>query len=176
VERDDALAELAARYFSSHGPATIEDFTWWAGITVKDAETALEAAHPRLAREAIGDREYFWGSARPPFAKRSGANPAPRVKLLPGFDEYTVAYADRALLLARGKRMSPMGLLSPVVVVDGQVAGTWKRSFEKDSVKLAVKLLRPLTRVEKRGFGAAAQEFAEFLGRPVKLPGSITRG
>ena len=176
LERDAALAELATRYFSSHGPATIEDFTWWAGMTVKDAETALEAASPRLAREAIGDREYFWGIARPPFATRSRDKLAPRVKLLPGFDEYTVAYADRALLLARGKRMRTMGLLSPVVVVDGQVAGTWKRSFEKESVKLAVKLLRPLTRAEKLGFGTAAQEFGEYLDRPVTLPRNITRG
>jgi len=173
LERDAALAELAARYFTSHGPATLADFTWWAGITVKDAEAAVDAAKSRLAREVIGEREYFRGNTRA--AARSRTTSTPRVKLLPGFDEYTVAYADRALLLARGKRMSPMGLLSPVVVVDGQVAGTWKRSFNKDSVKLTAKLLRPLSRAEKQSFAAAAQEFGEFLGRPVELPPDLTR-
>ena len=175
LERDAALAELAARYFTSHGPATLEDFTWWTGLTVKDAEAAADAAKPRLAREVIGEREYFRGAGRSAAGRRSRAASMPCVKLLPGFDEYTVAYADRALLLTRGKRMSPMGLLSPVVVVDGQVAGTWKRSFDKESVKLTAKLLRPLTRAEKQSFGAAAQEFGEFLGRPVKLPRELTR-
>ncbi len=175
LERDAALAELAARYFTSHGPATLGDFTWWTGLTVKDAAAAVDAAKPRLAREVIGEREYFRGAARTAAGRRSRADSTPCVKLLPGFDEYTVAYADRALLLARGKRLNPLGLLSPVVIVDGQVAGTWKRSFDKESVKLTAKLQRPLTRAEKQSFGAAAQEFGEFLGRPVKLPRELTR-
>jgi hypothetical protein len=175
LERDAALAELAARYFTSHGPATIEDFSWWAGLTVKDAEAAVDAAKSRLAREMIGEREYFRGAARTAARRRSRAASTPCVKLLPGFDEYTVAYADRSLLLARGKRMSSMGLLSPAVIVDGQVVGTWKRSFDKESVKLTAKLLRPLTRAEKHSLGAAAQEFGEFLGRPVQLPRDLTR-
>src|SRR5215472_325382 len=35
--REESLAELARRYFTSRGPATIHDFAWWAGLTVADA-------------------------------------------------------------------------------------------------------------------------------------------
>ena len=78
------------------------------------------------------------------------------------------------MLLARGRRTNPMGLLSPVVIVDGQVAGTWKRGFEKECVKLAVKLHRPLTRAEKHSFGEAARQYGAFVGRTVKPPRNVT--
>ena len=39
-ERAEALAELAKRYFASHGPATVRDFAWWSGLTLNDARTA----------------------------------------------------------------------------------------------------------------------------------------
>src|SRR5215207_8083432 len=52
LDRDEALAALAERYFTSRGPATLQDFTWWSGLTVADAKTAIELAGPRLQREA----------------------------------------------------------------------------------------------------------------------------
>src|SRR5688572_10872776 len=42
LTRDEALAELARRYFSGHGPATLADFVWWSGLTVTDARSGLE--------------------------------------------------------------------------------------------------------------------------------------
>ena len=41
LSRDDALSELARRYFQSHGPATVHDFSWWSGLTMRDARTAV---------------------------------------------------------------------------------------------------------------------------------------
>ena len=166
--RDAALAELAVRYFTSHGPATLKDFCWWAGITVKDAQAATDAAAPRLARETVGKREYYWGAVR----RRARRAPGPQVKLLPPFDEYTVAYEDRSLLLAGGKRVSSMGMLGPVVVVDGYVVGTWRRALEKEYVTISTKLLRALTRAEHQSLAAAIREFGDFLGRPARYTAS----
>jgi len=171
-ERDAALAELAVRYFTSHGPATLKDFAWWGGITFRDARAAADAAAARLAHEVIGGGEYFWGDAQ----RRPRGTRLPQVKLLPPFDEYTVAYQDRSWLLAGEKRMSSMRILGPVVIVDGYVAGTWKRTFEKESVKVSAKLLRPLTRAEQEAFAAAARALGSFLGRPVKLQSGILKG
>lgn len=44
MARDEALAEIARRYFTSHGPATLQDFAWWSGLTVANAQAALELA------------------------------------------------------------------------------------------------------------------------------------
>lgn len=41
LERDEALAELARRYFFSHGPATLQDFVWWTGLPKSDANAGL---------------------------------------------------------------------------------------------------------------------------------------
>jgi hypothetical protein len=53
LERGEALAELAARYFMSRGPATLEDFVWWSGLMTTDARAGLELAKPQLAREVF---------------------------------------------------------------------------------------------------------------------------
>ena len=172
LEHDAALAELATRYFSSHGPATLPDFMWWAGITAKDAQAAIDGARPRLAREVIEQRAWFSGART---RKRFHGPAAPRVKLLPGFDEYTVAYSDRALLVQDATRANGMGLLSPVVVADGRVVGNWKRSLVKDAVQVTAKLLRPLTLAENQALAESARAFAHFLGLPVDLKVSPPR-
>ena len=162
-ERDAALAELAQRYFASHGPATLTDFAWWAGITLRDAADATDAARPRLAREIHDGQPYWWragrGRARPP----SG----PVVKLLPAFDEYTVAYKERSWITdPAARRMNAgYGLLGPVVLVNGRVAGSWKRTLEPGGVRIATKLARTLTRPEHDALREAARRFGAFVGR-----------
>jgi hypothetical protein len=166
LERDAALAELATRYFTSHGPATAQDFAWWAGLTARDAHRAIEGAGPRLAREVMDSREYFRG---PPLRRRLARQGAPLVKLLPAFDEYTVAYDDRAVLLRGATRANAVGLLSPVVIADGCVIGNWKRTLRPDAVQVAAKLLRAPTPAQREALAQAARALGDFLELPVRL-------
>ena len=72
--REEALAELAKRYFASHGPATMRDFAWWSGLTVKDAQQAIDSVRPILESSTIGGLTY-WSAEDP----RRGSSPrAPR--------------------------------------------------------------------------------------------------
>src|SRR5262249_40384495 len=105
----EALAELARRYFTSHGPATERDFAWWTGLSLGEARRAIAIA----------------GKVRVSKAPRARVRMA---ALLPAYDEYTVAYRDRSAFLdpALAARMKN-GIFSPVVLVDGRIAGTWKR-------------------------------------------------
>src|SRR5262249_57796785 len=70
--RDEALARLAERYFTSHGPATVRDFAWWSGLTMADAKAGLAGAAARLAADSIGGLAYRRGRRRrpPPAAHR----------------------------------------------------------------------------------------------------------
>jgi hypothetical protein len=172
LERDAALAELAARYFTSHGPATLRDFAWWAGITARDAQAAVDGAGRRLAREVFEQRAWFSGART---RKRIHGPAAPRVRLLPGYDEYTVAYEDRSLLPQDARQLSAMALLSPVVVADGQVIGRWKRTLVKDTVQVSARLMRALTLAEGEALSESARALGHFLGLPVALKVSAPR-
>jgi len=96
LTRHKALAELARLYFTSHGPATIQDFTWRSGILTKDAKAGLEAIESSLARETIGDKIYWYSPL-----KQAVQHSSPQVHLLPSFDEYLVGYKDRSALLEK---------------------------------------------------------------------------
>jgi hypothetical protein len=166
LEREEALAELARRYFTSHGPATLRDFMWWAGITAKDATIAIDGARSFLAHEDIEGRTYWWRAGRTSMRLASRSTVVPEVRLLPAYDEYTVAYQDRALLIANAasRKITASGLLNPVIVVDGRVVGTWKRTLDKQSVRIDIRLLRTLTRAQNAALRDAVRGYGTFLG------------
>lgn len=164
LEGEEALSELARRYFTSHGPATQQDFMWWAGLTSRQAAAALADLDNKLSSTEIDGLRYWWSEAMP--VRRSSA---PQVRLLPAFDEYTVGYAERSSLLEPGSRVSKMGLLSAAVLVNGRVLGTWKRKLGKQTVEVQASLARRLTRAESAALQGAVQSYGEFLGLPARL-------
>ncbi|HKG14577.1 MAG TPA: winged helix DNA-binding domain-containing protein [Pyrinomonadaceae bacterium] len=167
--RDDALAELASRYFKSHGPATLQDFVWWSGLKTADARAGLEAAGPHLLREVVGGQTYWL----PPSAGGSESDSnkgSPSALLLPAYDEYTVAYKDRSAVLSRSYAgRAGNGIFSPVIVTAGRVAGTWRRALGKESVVITPSPFVKFKRGEARALAAAAARYGEFLGAPVVI-------
>ncbi|MCF6506947.1 winged helix DNA-binding domain-containing protein [Blastococcus sp. MG754426] len=131
LAREEALAELVLRYFLGHGPATVHDLVRWAGTTVRDVRTGLDAVRDRLARvEVEGTEQYLDPETLDRCAAHREAARAPL--LLPGFDEFVLGYADREAVLdpAHAERIVPgrNGVFRPTVVVDGRVTGTWRRA------------------------------------------------
>jgi hypothetical protein len=162
LERDEALAELAGRYFTSHGPATLQDFAWWSGLKAADVRAGLEMVKSQLVREEI-DGQVYWLAASTPAVKAR----TPRVHLLPAYDEYTVAYKDRSAILdpAHAKEVNyGYGILSPVIVADGRVVGTWKRAFEKGAVHITPSLFTKFNAAATRAFDEAAGRYRKFQG------------
>lgn len=163
LARDEALAELATRYFTGHGPATIQDFAWWSGLAAADAREGLELARPRLARD-VADGQVYWRSrtaARP----RAGSAAA----LLPAFDELLVGYRDRSATLDPRFADRVGRLLSPTVVVRGRVVGTWTRAFRGDAVVVRARFFGPAGAAAARTLAAIAGEYGRFLGRRVEI-------
>jgi len=167
--RDESLAELATRYFTSHGPATIRDFVWWSGLTTGDARRAIELAAGALSRVTAGDRTY-WSS---PTAARAPRPDKPSVYLLPNYDEYLIAYRDRDLVV-RGGRAGNLGArgVDPFthhLVVDGVLAGSWQRADRSTSVHATVTPYGRLGAVHVRGLEAAVERLGRFLGKAASL-------
>lgn len=140
LERDEALGEWTLRYFRSHGPATIKDFTWWTKLTVADAKAGLAIARPDLERFELDGVEYFM-DPRTPARLHDCRGQATGVLLLPGFDEYLLGYQDRRAALAPeyAQQVVPggNGVFRSTVVAGGQVIGTWKRSAGKARSEIA---------------------------------------
>jgi hypothetical protein len=168
MSRDESLAEIARRYFTSHGPATLQDFAWWSGLKAADASAGLEMARRSLAQETISGQTYWLASSIP-----ATKDPSPAAYLLPAFDEYTVAYKDRSAVLDPSytkQANSGNGMLYPTMVVDGRVVGTWKRILKKDSLAISPSPFAQLNRAETRAIADAASRYGKFLGASVVMP------
>lgn len=163
-EPAEPLAELAVRYFGSHGPATVRDFGWWTGLTLADARRAIELAGPALAAEDR-DGEPYWAAAGPGRGQKARPEGA---LLLPAFDEYTVAYKDRGLL-HDGSPQANSDLLNPVMLLDGRAAGLWKRVVGAKSVQISLAPYGRLGRPDRSRLAAAAERYAAFLGLPAEV-------
>src|SRR6266849_3255479 len=169
LDRKEAAAELALRYFRSHGPAQVQDFVWWSGLTMADARAGIADAGAALERQAIDGKDYWSGAG--PVPSRKAATIA---HLLPNFDEYTVGYRDRSALTHADRRFEPGffsfgSILSNIVIVDGLVRGAWRRTLARDCLRAEIRIPHRLQATESAAIGEAGRRLAAFLERPVIL-------
>jgi hypothetical protein len=157
--RDEALADLALRYFTSHGPATLKDFAWWAGLPLADARRGLAGALPSLAVDDE-DGQSVWGppGRQPSREKRTIA------RLLPPFDELLVAYRDRSAALDPIHAGKLKTLLSPTIAIGDRIIGTWTRRTAKSGVTIIPRYFGAPTQSELRAIQSAMRRYREFLG------------
>ena len=165
LDRDEALAELTMRYFTSHGPATVQDFVWWSGLTGIDAKAGLDMVKPQLVQEVVDGQTYWFSPSTPAVQDLSQA-----AYLLPNYDEYTVGYTDRGAIFdaLHANKLDPRGgLLANTMVLGGQVIGNWKRTLKKNTVVIEANPFVPLSTAETRAFAAAANRYGAFLSMSV---------
>ncbi len=165
--KDEVLAKLARNYFSSHCPATLQDFTWWSGLSMTEARHALEMVKSEFISEVISSETYWLTNSFPTFK-----NEAPKVHLLPAFDEFLISYKDRtaSLLMENHKRtVSNNGIFYPIIVINGQVSGLWKRIIKKHSVVVEVKLFEPVSPMLDQMIKEKIDTFGLFLNKEIKI-------
>lgn len=166
LHRDEALAELALRYFTSHGPATLADFSWWSGLNLGDARKGLESIQHTLEEIKINEQVYWMKSQAKPGSKKN------QVFFLPAFDEYLISYKDRSAVLEQqhnAKALSANGISYPLILVNGLVAGTWKRSFVKNEIKMETKYFSQPAPALQPALKKAAAAYAAFMGKKHSL-------
>ena len=165
LQRDEALFTLATRYFSTRGPASEDDFAWWAGLSKADAKAAVSSMSG-LESHTVNGRKHWFTPSRP-------AKSQSTVRLLPSYDEYLVSYADRSAAQSRvtpdavGETFDFLG--SYVIVSDGQIVGRWKRSVTKRDVIVTLQPLTHLNRDEHDGIRREAEGFAQYLELPLHI-------
>jgi hypothetical protein len=178
LPRDKALAELARRYFTSHGPATAKDFATWASLTLAEVRASLEAAGDELRREEMGG-VAFWSAAEEP--RRTPALASPIVRLVQGYDEYVMGYAETKRVLARpGTAWAPATppVFGLMILLDGRAAGFWKHTIKKGAVVVDAALFEPFDAAQTRALEDEAARYGDFLGLAASVvlaPGSEAR-
>ena len=165
LDRTDALAELARRYFTGHGPATEKDLAYWATLTVTDVRIGLAAVKDELDHFEHDGRTYWHAPGDPPTDGQE-----PRAHLLQVLDEMYRGYQDSRYVLDAA-RLVPR-TREPAVgmaLVDGQLLAWMKRSLAKDRVDFALTPLRELGADEVDVLHEAAERYGAFLGLPARL-------
>jgi hypothetical protein len=160
MSREESLRELALRYFTAHGPAQIADLGWWSGLTQKDIRLGIEFSGRQLRSEVRGDKTYYMAASQP------RAQRTRRAHLLPPFDELLVGYRDRdaSLEAVHAKHINPgaNGIFSPIVAIDGQVVGTWRRTIAK-KITISIKPFTPFTAAQKEAVADAEARYRRFV-------------
>jgi len=158
LDKEEALSRLAKTYFRSHGPATVHDFAWWTGLTISEAKQGIDSEKGNFSEIKI-EKQSFW------FLESTTAKKISGVHLLPAYDEYTVAYKDRSAFLEE-KHMAKArnGIFSPCILLNGQIAGTWKRTLGKNNVHVETTLFTKISLAEKTSIQKEIIRYEKFLG------------
>jgi hypothetical protein len=168
LTREEALAAVALRYFTGHGPATLQDFMWWTGLPAADARAGLEMVKSELTGEKLEGHTYWLPQTTPLSEQQTSAS-----HVLSGFDEYLLGYTNRSAVLdpLYNQRIQPgkNGIFSPTVVIDGQVVGTWKRTVKKGTVVLTPTPFTSFSRDQQAAIASAAERYGNFLGLPAMV-------
>jgi hypothetical protein len=164
-DRDESLHALARVYFTTRGPATIRDFSWWSGLSMADAKRGLETVRDTL--EKHGEDGWFDPSVKPA--------PAASALLLPNYDEYFIAYKDRSAIGQRINHTVPVtggsANITHVALIDGELVGGWKRRAEKSGVAVEMTFWSELSRTERERIGRVVKNLGTFLGVPLRVVG-----
>lgn len=164
VAAEEGYRRLAKRYFTGHGPATIDDFAWWSGLTKKEARTAIEAAD--LNSVNLAGNAYWFQN------EHEASAVAPSGCLLPPFDEYLLGYRDRSLMLHfdHAKKVNAGGgMPKPAVVVNGKVIGIWGRRAKKSEAVISLHPFRTLEGDERNLLQEAVERWGRFTAVPVEF-------
>jgi hypothetical protein len=167
LTKEEALKKIAGIYFSSRGPATLQDFKWWSGLSITDCRNALESIKTDLTSEKTGS-EIFWFYNCLPHRKHKNDS----THLLPSFDEFLISYKDRSAsipLTNQKKTISENGIFRPIIVINGQVKGLWKRTVRKDKVIIETELFEPISKSIKDQIEKDGESFGHFLGKKAEI-------
>lgn len=162
MARDEALARLAHRFFTGHGPATVRHFAWWSKLSMRDCIAGLAAARGRLTSDATGGIEWFG------FADPEPRSPVRGALFIPEYDEALVGSKEFGLDDLPHARRKWSDTFRRPVLVDGCRAGTWRRLMGP-SVRLETNLFARLNAAQAAKLERAARRYETFLGQPVTL-------
>ena len=164
---NDPLAEIAARYLATHGPATPEDLAAWSGLALGEARRGWEAIAGRLAEVELRGRRLWMLRSRSTQEPPSGI-----VRLVPAFDPFLLGWRGRDLAVpaAHARKVFPGGgMLRAAVLRDGLAVGTWSTERRRGRVVVGLRPFARLAPAVRRSLAGEALDVGRFLGTAGEL-------
>lgn len=162
-DREEGVAELTRRFFSSRGPATLKDFLAWSSLTAAEGRAGLDAASTELDHEVIDGRTYWFADSSAKPRESLG-----RIDLLQGYDEYIMSYKESRDVMWEGSSppTSQTSNFTHAIVLDGRLVGHWRRAPKMTEALIESSWYRAPDEDEMKSFDAAIGRFGRFLGVP----------
>jgi uncharacterized protein YcaQ len=171
LDNNKAFDLLTTRYLGTYGPATARDLGHWWGINQGQAKRRL-AAIGDMATEVTIEGERYWMLSKD-VPDLAATEPVNVVRLLPAFDQWVVCASRRVPALLdptyRQRIYRPQGWVSPVLLVNGHMAGVWKHEHKGRTVSVEIEPFAKLPRWTRTHIAAEAERLAAFVGGDLKL-------
>jgi hypothetical protein len=165
LERAEALAELALRYFTGHGPATERDLAYWATLTLTDVRAGLQQVGDQLGSFQHDGRTFWHPPGEPPSDPQQ-----PAAHLLQILDETYRGYQDsRWVLDTAGDVPRTRETATGMALVDAQLVAAMRRTIAHDHVQFDLRPYRALTAPETGALDQAAKRYGDYLGLTAQL-------
>ena len=123
IDRDEALALFARKYFQSHQPATLEDFVWWSGMNISDCRKGIALLGNSIHVERYQGRDFYLTDD----CRTRGFHKG-KYLLIPPYDEYLIGYKSRDIVLPKEhahRAHNNSGIFQPIIAHDGIICGNW---------------------------------------------------
>ena len=156
-QRDEALGELVRRYFITRGPATVQDFAWWSGLTVKDGKDGLAMSKSVFASEKMNGTEYFFKPGSFDYKKKIHST-----FLLPDYDEYGISYKDRSLFMNELNKIKSKKKYPHTVIINGVAGGTWRWKRTNKRVQIETLLFTSINKTKQQALARAEKMYTSF--------------
>ena len=157
----DSLAELSKRYFTSRGPATLQDFVWWSGLTSKQANEGIALLGKNFIHERSGKQDYILNPTSFRNEKKGQTS-----FLMPDYDEYGISYKDRSALFKKIQQtatdVTNVSPYSHMLIVDGVISGTWK-TMDRKPMQIEVTPFFPMPKFKQQAIAQAVKRYKSFL-------------
>jgi uncharacterized protein YcaQ len=175
VDPHTALAEVVQRYLTAYGPAGHQDFAQWFHMRTSAARKLFESPATGLDRVLVeGERMWMAPGVLDSDPDVAGSS----VRLLPQYDCYVIGCRQRARFISedarrriathgRGRLEGPVAV--PLLLVDGKVAGMWRRTKREGKIEVTIETFTKLSKKHLHQLEREADRLGTFYGAGVAL-------
>ena len=164
IHKDEALAKLVQRYMQSHSPASLQDFVWWSGLTIKDCQHAFGLIENELIKDRFDSTELYIHETY----RESTSSGNDLFHFLPAYDEYIISYKNRTNVLDLEyypKAFNNYGIFQPIILYNGHAVGNWKKIKRAKGIDFDISFWDNKFKINKGSLALAEEKLRDYIGR-----------